>query len=244
MEPSMDHFISAAAVFRAWVDAFDPEACTADDVARVLASLLDRAPLNNRADASRPHAVILKPNPVWQGVQRKVATLPFNGYRTRLLPNDDATVDTQCALSYDVSDLHARLEFFEHSDNNADFGRYLDYVSWGYINLRIRAAVEALRARTFVCDPFERRSIKGRAVRFVGWRTDSRTHASEDPEDVRGAGTLCGGRLAFHKHTQQQWSCFACGECRCAVDGVEYEPSWPRVTLVVGDEPSGDRTGS
>jgi hypothetical protein len=236
MEPSMDHFISAAAAFRAWVDAFDPEACTADDVARVLAALLDRAPLPNRAAASRPHAVILKPNPVWQGVQRNVATLPFNGYRTRLLPNDDATVDTQCALSYDVSDLHARLAYFEHGADHIDFTHYLDYVSWGYTNLRIRAAVDALEMRRFIPDPFERRSIKGRALRFVSWRTSSSTHASEDPEDVRGAATLCGGRLAFHKHTQQQWSCYACEECRCLVDGVEYKHWLPSITLVVGDD--------
>ena len=121
----------------------------------------------------------------------------------------------------------------ERNDHHA----YLKYVSWGYTNLRIRAAVDALRARSAIGDPFERRVVRGRAVRFVSWRTSSSTHASEDADDVRGASTLCGGRLAFHKHTQQQWSCYACDQCRCAVDGVEYVPSFPTITLTVRDEP-------
>jgi hypothetical protein len=226
-------FVLAAKEFRAWADAFEPEAGMAGDVAAALERLLDKAPRPLLDDASPPPYRIWKPSPVWQGLQRKVAALPFNGYRTGLLPNHDQTVDTQCALSYDVADVHEQLVNMGSNDPEA----YLKFISWGYTNLRIRAAVNALRARTVNADPFERRLVQGRALRFVTWRTSSSTHASEDTEDVRAASTLCGGRLAFHKHTQQQWSCFACAECRCIADGVEYVPRNPQVRLVIREEP-------
>lgn len=225
--------VLAATEFPAWVDALEPEARTADDVAAALERLLDKGPRPLLDDVSPPPYRIWKPNSVWQQVQRKVAALPFNGYRTGLLANRDETADTQCALSYDVADVHEQLANMGGNDHQA----YLEYISWGYTNLRIRAAVEALRARTLIADPFERRFVKGRALRFVTWRTSSSTHASEDSEDIRGASTLCGGRLAFHKHTQQQWTCFACAECRCIADGVAYVPRYPQVRLVIRDDP-------
>jgi hypothetical protein len=228
---SMDEFVFAARTFRAWVDAFDPAGCNAGDVAVALEGVLDKAPRTILDDASPPPYRILKPSTTWQGIQRKVAVLPFNGYRTQLVPNRDETGDTQCALSYDIADVDEQLASLELNDRHA----YLHYVSWGYTNLRIRAAIEALRAPTGGLDPLERQLVKGRALRFVSWRTSSSTHASEDAEDVRGASTLCGGRLAFHKHTQQQWSCYACEHCRCIVDGVTYEHQFAEVLAEMED---------
>ncbi|MEA2785223.1 MAG: hypothetical protein QOF71_1327 [Candidatus Eremiobacteraeota bacterium] len=232
----MDDFDLAARGFRAWIDAFDPACGSADDVAAAFERVLDKAPRAILEDQSPPWYRIWKPNAVWQDNQRKVAALPFNGYRTEFVPNHDETGDTKCALSYDVADVYEQLESLELNERQA----YLDYVSWGYTNLRIRAAVDAVRSGAAIADPFERRLVKGRALRFVSWRSNSSTHASEDAEDIRGATTLCGGRLAFHKHTQQQWSCYACEECRCAADGVEYKPRWPTIRLVVRDESSDD----
>jgi len=229
-------FVSAAAAFRGWIGAFNPAECTGDEVVEALELVLDRAPPDRRKREAPPPYRIYKPNREWQGVQRQVAALPFNGYLTRLIPNHDGTADVFCALSYDLADINEQLAFFAEADRADDFERYLDYVSWGYTNLRIRAAVHALRARAFIVDPFKPRRINARNLRFVTWRPSSRTHASEDAAAVRGASTLCGGRLAFHKHTQQQWTCYACEECRCLADGVEYKPRWPPITLVVRDD--------
>ncbi len=71
------------------------------------------------------------------------------------------------------------------------------------------------------------------AAAFRAW-VDAFDPKACTADDV--ARVLCGGRLAFHKHTQQQWSCYACEECRCLVDGVEYKHWLPSITLVVGDD--------
>ena len=88
---STEEFVLAAREFRVWVEAFDPAGCTPDDIACALESLLDKAPRTILEDESPPTFRIWKPSTEWQVVQRKVAVLPFNGYRTRLVPNLDDT---------------------------------------------------------------------------------------------------------------------------------------------------------
>lgn len=227
-------FLQAAEAFCTWAETFDPERTDAGDVHAALAGVVDRAPPAVLSATEPPQYRIFRPNETWQGIQRRVARLPFNGYGTARLPNDDRTPDTQCALSYDISDFH---EMLSSRAPDAPLSKYLSYVSWGYANVRIHGAMDALNAQPWIADPFELRPIKGRILRFVSWRTASHTHASEEPADVRGPGTLCGGKLAFHKHTQQQWSTFPCLRCRRIVDGLPArygEPPW--VELVVSTD--------
>ena len=96
-------FLDAGAAFGAWVETFDPERTSAADVRAAFAALADRAPAESLSRTERPGYKLFKPNPAWQAMQRKAARLPFNGYRTPRLSNDDETPDTQCALSYDIS---------------------------------------------------------------------------------------------------------------------------------------------
>jgi hypothetical protein len=213
-------FSSAAAKYCAWVENFDPERTTIDEVVSALGAILDQAPLPVLRQADRPHGLrIFKPNERWQADRRKAARLPLDGYRTSFLPNDDGTADTQCSLAYDIADFY---ELLTAKSPDADLVNYLNYVSWGYANVRLRSARQALLKPSAVPDPFTPREVGGRFLRFVSWRTSASSHASEDPPDVRGASTLCGGRLAFHKHTQQQWSCYPCSECRAIADGAVY----------------------
>lgn len=166
----------------------------------------------------RPTIRLFKPNETWQRNQRKAARLAVNGYRTALLPNSDGTASVLCSLSYDLCDFYELCQWcFEPPD--LDISRVpdrLSYVDWDYATLRVEACISALRRASVKTklDPFSRLKVRGRNVRFVGWPTSSRTHLTEDSEEVRGASTLCGGRLAFHKHTQQQWTCYPCAHCR------------------------------
>ena len=167
---------------------------------------------------------MLKPNESWQRNQRKATRLPINGYRTGLLPNDDQTASVLCPLAYDLCDFYEVCHFYLRLSDaeTSHIAGYLYHRDWEYTSLRISACVKALTGKALGTrlDPFEKLKIRGRQIRFVGWSRSSRTHATEDSEEVRGPSTLCGGRLAFHKHTQQQWSCYACLHCRRIVDGT------------------------
>jgi hypothetical protein len=233
MSYSVETFIAATVEFRHWLETFDPEKATREQVAAVLERIVDQAPFDVCCRTSRPEHPIrkFKPTARWQADRRKAARLPLDGYRTKLLPNDDATLDTQCSLAYDLADFWEVLWAGTPTEFVAE---YFDYVSWGYVNLRMRAAREALLAPADVPDPFAPREIGGRWLRFVSWPNNALSHASEDLVDVRGASTLCGGRLAFHKHTQQQWSCYACTDCRALADGVEPDRSgyFPLVEII------------
>ena len=217
----LQHLIGAAEAFCSWFDDFDPEQCSTEDVRTALSAIAGLEPL--RRTPKRPDARMSKPSERWQRNQRKAVRLSINGYRTPFLPNDDGTASVLCSLAYDLCDLYEICQsYVELSKDAVRLPRLVLLSDWEYMALRMKACGEALaRAPHNKVDPFQRLKIRGRLIRFVGWsRTFTLTHATEDGELTRGASTLCGGRLAFHKHTQQQWTCYACPDCRHAVDGT------------------------
>lgn len=173
---------------------------------------------------------MFKPNQDWQRNQRKAARLSISGYRTGLLPNDDGTASVLCSLAYDLCDFYEVCDFYVRLSNadHSHIAGNLYHWDWEYTNLRVNACIKALTGRASArLDPFERLMIRGLRVRFVGWPRSSKTHATVDPEEVRGPSTLCGGRLAFHKYTQQQWTCYPCIYCRRIVDGTVPKDTRP-----------------
>lgn len=213
---SLAHFLRTASAFCTWMEEFDPKTCQPREIANVLSGLAEST-VGRSARIQRPEFRIFKPNEEWQRNQRKAARLPFNGYRTGLLPNGDGMAYVLCSLAYDLCDFYEQLK-----NLNVDRpAKYLEWVGWDYTCLRIRAAREALLSYTPqpTIDPFQRLELRGRRIRFVSWRTSSSTHASGTRENERGATTLCGGKQAFHRHTHQQWTCYFCRNCRRVLDG-------------------------
>jgi hypothetical protein len=228
-------FVPAATSFRNWLDEFDPLACGPSDVIGAL-QLIANFDLPSAKDRiKRPRLRFFRPNQKWQINQRKASRLFMNGYRTGNLPNDDGTKSVLCSLAYDLCDFYEVCELVmrEFEADPSRLARLSLFDNWNYIMLRIDACVAA------VCvgappdeDPFQLLPIYANRVRFVSWRTSSLTHATEDPVDARGATTLCEGRFAYHKHTQQQWTCYACRECRRYVDGRPLLPIlWRRAVV-------------
>ena len=212
---SLRRFLDDASAFCTWMEGFDPTTCQPQEIAAALDGLTE-ATLGRNHRAERPEFRRFKPNEEWQRNQRKAARLSINGYRTGLLPNDDGMAYVLCSLAYDLCDFYEQLR-----NINVDrAAKYLEGVGWDYTRLRIRACREMLLSDTHpLVDPFQRLTLRGRRLRFVSWRTSSSTHASESPENVRGATTLCGGKQAFHRHTHQQWTCYYCRNCRRVLNG-------------------------
>lgn len=209
--------LSAGHGFCDWLERFDPETCSTAEVAEALRPLTELSITGlGENPTERPRFRPFKPNEEWQRHRRKAARLSIDGYRTEMLPNDDGIPFTGCSLAYDLCDFY---EFI--SNLKADrLAKLLGDRSWPYVQLRIKAAEQALRRKDDAeIDPFARINIRGRSVRFVSWRTSAWTHASESPEDERSATTLCGGKEAYHQHTHQQWTCFWCGDCLRALSG-------------------------
>jgi len=228
-------FELAAVDFSTWVDQFDADHCTLLEVRSALGGLLGHFPQSFTSKVVRPSIRIFKPNEEWQRNQRKAARLPRNGYRSKTLPNDDGNGFTLSSLAYDIADFYELTTQFTTSAGV----RYLNYLCWPYVDLRVRACRTALETATDVTvDPFQRLSIRGRMIRFVSWSNNASTHASEDAENVKGASTLCGGTKAFHRHTQQQWSCYACARCRAALEGRTYNDGLGLPRIAILDEES------
>lgn len=226
-EVCTEDFIAAAREFGTWAGAFDAARETIESVVARLDSIWH--PCSD--EAVPPLTKRFKPNERWQDVRRRVAAWRVDGYRTPEIPNEDETAETVCSVAYDIADFDEILWNAPDSDDRA---KYFEWIRWPYTLLRIRACRDAVVAagrsgEDAVMDPFKRLPIFGKAVRFVTWRTSSGTHASEDSEDVPGASTVCGGRLAFHKHTQQQWSCQACVDCYAMLRGEPHPHGWPKV---------------
>jgi hypothetical protein len=206
------YFPQAARLFLRWFEEFDPENTDRRAVSDALGPLAELADFTCGNGNEPPTYRIWKPNVAWQRNQRKAMRLPLNGYRTPLLPNDDGLAQTGCSLAYDLCDFYETLEHV----NELRVTDYLAYVGWGYMQARIRAARSMLLSNEVndLIDPFTRVRVRGTDVRFVSWRTSSSTHATRDDLDVDGPTTLCGGEGAYHKHTHQQWTCYACRGCR------------------------------
>lgn len=223
---ALQQFLAIAQDYRNWLDTVDPDSCSPAAVADALKDLSANDLVTFKPGAQRPRYRVFKPNAEWQRNQRKMARLPMNGYRTGFLPNDDASPFTLCSLAYDLCDFYEQL-----SRINLDKPlEYLDYTNWSYTRVRIYACRDALlrEAPGLNIDPFQRLDLKGRQVRFVTWSASSETHLTEDAEAVRGASTLCGGRLAYHRHTHQQWTCYWCAKCRALLDQPRTNPPWHR----------------
>jgi hypothetical protein len=243
MKPACDKmdppFSETARAFNSWAEGFDAQKET---IASVTARL-DAISFEWAYDGTELKGLrIFKPSERWQTIRRRAAEWYVDGYTTDLLPNDDGTQRTACSFAYDIADFD---ELLRHApDDESDHGRYLAYVGWGYALGRIAACKTALRGTAEIrgkrIDPFRRITVLGKNVRFVSWRTSSSSHVSEDSEEVRGASTLCGGEFAFHKHTQQQWSRYACTGCYAALRGEPPPEPYFRGFVEVADEGSHD----
>ena len=227
MEPS---FPETACAFTSWAEGFDAQRET---IASVTARLEAISFEWGYGGAELRGVRVFKPSERWQSVRRRVAEWYVDGYTTERLPNDDGTPRTACSLAYDIADFDELLR--NAPDDEADHGRYLAYVGWGYALQRIAACKAVLHGAAEISaeriDPFRRITVLGKNVRFVSWGTSSFSHVSEDSEEVRGASTLCGGELAFHKHTQQQWSRYPCTRCYGALRGEP--PPEPAITISI-----------
>jgi hypothetical protein len=205
-------FDAVAERFIEWVDRFNPSSATHSEVVDALDGILDKAML--KKSPPRPGFRNFKPNTVWQEVRRRFSEWHVDGYFSTL-PNDDETPLTLCSLAYDIADFREDLEFLLIQKERR---KWLSYLAWPYVNQRIREARDAvvrdMQHRKPPVNPFQLLSTRGRRIRFATWRTSAITHATEDAEEVDGVTTLCGGVKAFHKHTQQQWSCYSCHRCR------------------------------
>ena len=221
-------FSETAHAFNSWAEGFNAERETIESVTARLDTISFEW---GYGGAELRGLRIFKPNERWQAVRRRVAEWFVDGYTTDQLPNDDGTPGTACSVAYDIADFDELLH--NAPDDESGRGRYLAYVGWGYALQRIAACKTALRAeiRGTRSDPFRRISVLGKNVRFVSWRTSSASHVSEDSEEVRGASTLCGGELAFHKHTQQQWSRYPCTYCSAALRGEP--PPEPPISITI-----------
>lgn len=226
-------FSETARTFNSWAEEFDAARETVESVTARLDAISFEW---GYGGAALQGLRIFKPSERWQTVRRRVAEWSVDGYTTDRLPNDDGTPATACSVAYDVADFDELLR--NAPEDESHWGRYLGYVGWGYALQRIAACKNALRGTAEIRgkrrDPFRRIAVFGKDVRFVSWRTSSATHVSEDSEEVRGATTLCGGHLAFHKHTQQQWSRYPCRLCYGALRGEP--PPEPAITLHIVDE--------
>jgi hypothetical protein len=202
-------FISAGSVFTEWMDTFDPDSCELSEAADALRNL-GSVSSAGFGKPQRPRYRLFKPNEEWQRNLRKVARLRIGGHRSGTLPNDDGVPYTLCSVAYDLCDVYELIVKLDTDHLAQDLAQR----AWPYMQHRIRSCEKALRhSDDSVADPFERLLIRGKMIRFVTWRSSAWTHASEDPETIRGATTLCGGREAYHRHTHQQWSCYWCDSC-------------------------------
>jgi hypothetical protein len=218
----LQRFVVAADVFCSWFDEFDPDSTTLAQVRDRLKAIATFRVVRNGNPPTRPSVRFFKPNQTWQRNQRKARRVALNGYRTGLLPNDDGLPYVLCSLAYDLCDFYEARGFYS-SLALEDMSRvpgHLFLWNWDYTTLRINACMEALShgSPESAVDPFTRLTIGGRQLRFVSWSRSSRTHATSDAESKVDASTLCGGQLAFHKHTNQQWTCYACDDCRRIID--------------------------
>jgi hypothetical protein len=203
------------------METFDPDTCSLIQVADAIHDLAELSLTGLGEPTERPRFRPFKPNEEWQRNRRKAARLPIDGYRTNMLANDDGSPFTLCSLAYDLCDFYELISNVKMER----LARYLGARFWPHMQLRIQACEKAL-CRDFETkvDPFARIEIRGRSLRFVSWRASAWTHASEDAETERGATTLCGGEKAYHRHTQQQWTCYWYADCDRALRAALQAP--------------------